>query len=138
MTGDRHNQNTVLFLGPEELKGLINMDEAVAAVEQGYKEAAEHPIGNAPGIVHRDHVRVAQPRHRLGLSDQPTRHRIGIGARGRAHQLERHATLESKVGRRPDHRHRPGPDLGLQPVPIGDRVPGPRLGRRSTRSRLRR
>ncbi len=48
MTADRQNQNSVLFLGPEELKGLINMDEAVAAVEQGYKEAAEHPIGNAP------------------------------------------------------------------------------------------
>lgn len=48
MTGAGHNRNTILFLGPDQLKGLINMDEAVAAVEQGYKEAAEHPIGNAP------------------------------------------------------------------------------------------
>ncbi|MFM1815064.1 MAG: hypothetical protein RLZ98_1759 [Pseudomonadota bacterium] len=48
MTDDRRNRNMVLFLGPDQLKGLINMDEAVAAVEQGYREAAEHPIGNAP------------------------------------------------------------------------------------------
>lgn len=42
------NRNTVLFLGPEELKGLITMEEAVAAVETGYAEAERYPLGNAP------------------------------------------------------------------------------------------
>ena len=45
---DRRNRNAVLFLGPNEIKGLITMEEAVAAIEQGYREADEFPIGNAP------------------------------------------------------------------------------------------
>lgn len=45
---ERPNRNSVLFLGPEEVKGMISMEEAVAAIEQGYKEADEYPIGNAP------------------------------------------------------------------------------------------
>ena len=48
MAVDRPNRNAILFLGPEEVKGMINMEEAVAAIEQGYKEADEYPIGNAP------------------------------------------------------------------------------------------
>jgi hypothetical protein len=40
MTNDRRNRNTVLFLRPDELKGLIRMDEAIEAVDQGYREAA--------------------------------------------------------------------------------------------------
>jgi len=42
------NKNTILFLGPEEVKGLINMEEAIAAISQGYEEADIYPIGNAP------------------------------------------------------------------------------------------
>ena len=42
------NRKTVLFLDPEEIKGLLRIEEAVEAVEQGYKEADEYPIGNAP------------------------------------------------------------------------------------------
>ncbi len=45
---DRRNRNAILFLGPDEIKGLITMEEAVAAIEQGYREADEFPIGNAP------------------------------------------------------------------------------------------
>ena len=48
MSDDRRNRNAILFLGPEEIKGLISMEEAVAAIEQGYREADEYPIGNAP------------------------------------------------------------------------------------------
>ncbi len=48
MTTERPNRNAILFLGPDEIKGLISMEEAVAAIEQGYREADEFPIGNAP------------------------------------------------------------------------------------------
>ncbi len=48
MAVDRPNRNAILILGPDEIKGLINMEEAVAAIAQGYKEADEFPIGNAP------------------------------------------------------------------------------------------
>ena len=48
MTTKRPNRNAILFLGPDEIKGLISMEEAVAAIEQGYREADEFPIGNAP------------------------------------------------------------------------------------------
>ena len=47
MAVDRPNRNAILILGPDEIKGLINMEEAVAAIAQGYKEADEFPIGNA-------------------------------------------------------------------------------------------
>ena len=43
-----NNKNSVLFLGPHELNGLIKMEEAIDAVEQGYAWAEKHPIGNAP------------------------------------------------------------------------------------------
>ncbi len=42
------NRNSVLFLAPDELKGLIRMDEAIKVVDQGYGEAARYPIVNAP------------------------------------------------------------------------------------------
>jgi alanine dehydrogenase len=48
MTSDRRNRNTVLFLAPHELKGLIRMEEGIEAVDQGYREAAAFPVVNAP------------------------------------------------------------------------------------------
>ena len=42
------NRNTVLFLGPTEIKGMISMAEAIEAIEQGYREAEDFPIVNAP------------------------------------------------------------------------------------------
>ena len=42
------NRNIVLFLGPTEIKGMITMEEAVEAIEQGYREAEDFPIVNAP------------------------------------------------------------------------------------------
>ena len=42
------NRNTVLFLGPTEIKGMIAMEEAVEAIEQGYREAEDFPVVNAP------------------------------------------------------------------------------------------
>ena len=42
------NRNIVLFLGPTEIKGMITMAEAVAAIEQGYREAEDFPLVNAP------------------------------------------------------------------------------------------
>ena len=48
MTVAGQNRKTVLFLGPDEIKGLLKIEEAVEAVEQGYREADDYPIGNAP------------------------------------------------------------------------------------------
>ncbi|MHA1109071.1 MAG: ornithine cyclodeaminase family protein, partial [Alphaproteobacteria bacterium] len=48
MTKAIKNRNTVLFLGPTEIKGMITMEEAVEAVEQGYREAEDYPVVNAP------------------------------------------------------------------------------------------
>jgi len=48
MNDTRRNRNTVLFIGPEEMNGLIKMEEAVEAVEQGYGEAEHYPLVNAP------------------------------------------------------------------------------------------
>lgn len=48
MTSHRPNRNSVLFLRPDELTGLIRMEEAIEAVDQGYREAAQFPVVNAP------------------------------------------------------------------------------------------
>lgn len=48
MTSDGRNRNTVLFIRPDELTGLIRMEEAIEAVDQGYREAAAFPVVNAP------------------------------------------------------------------------------------------
>lgn len=48
ITNERRNRNAVLFLRPEDLNGLIRMEEAIEAVEQGYREAAAFPVVNAP------------------------------------------------------------------------------------------
>ncbi|MEE8333764.1 MAG: hypothetical protein V3R85_07940 [Alphaproteobacteria bacterium] len=39
MEPDGRNRNIILFLGPDEIKGLLTMEEAMAAIEQGYREA---------------------------------------------------------------------------------------------------
>ena len=49
MTTDRPNRNAILFLGPDEIKGLISMEEAVAAIEQGYREADEEVAAELEG-----------------------------------------------------------------------------------------
>ena len=38
----------VLILKPDELQGLVSMREAIDAIEQGYREAADFPVINAP------------------------------------------------------------------------------------------
>lgn len=48
MQPDGRNRNVVLFLGPDEIKGLLTMEEAMAAIEQGYREADEFPVVSAP------------------------------------------------------------------------------------------
>ncbi len=48
MNTNLKNRNTVLFLGPTEIKGMITMEEAVEAIEQGYREAEDFPLVNAP------------------------------------------------------------------------------------------
>ena len=48
MNTDLPNRNAILFLGPHEIKGLITMEEAIEAIAQGYEEADEFPIVNAP------------------------------------------------------------------------------------------
>jgi len=48
MQKDGRNRNVILFLGPDEINGLLTMEEAMAAIEQGYREADEYPIVSAP------------------------------------------------------------------------------------------
>lgn len=45
---DGSNINSVLFLGPSDVKDVLHMREAIDLVEAGYKGAAEFPIINAP------------------------------------------------------------------------------------------
>jgi alanine dehydrogenase len=45
---DKRNVNTVLFLGPQDVKDVIGIGKAIDLVEQGYREAAAFPIVNAP------------------------------------------------------------------------------------------
>ncbi len=45
---DRANVNSVLFLGPSDVKDVVTMKEAIDLVERGYGDAAAYPIINAP------------------------------------------------------------------------------------------
>jgi ornithine cyclodeaminase len=45
---DKRNYNAVLFLGPHDVKDVIGIGKAIDLVEQGYREAADFPIVNAP------------------------------------------------------------------------------------------
>ncbi|MEE9195795.1 MAG: hypothetical protein V3U44_08125, partial [Alphaproteobacteria bacterium] len=45
---DPSNINSVLFLGPADVKEVITMDQAIDLVEEGYRGAAEFPLINAP------------------------------------------------------------------------------------------
>jgi ornithine cyclodeaminase len=58
---DRRNANTVLLLRPQDVKDVIDIGKAIDLVEQGYREAANYPIVNAPRRrVHSpDNVRVS-------------------------------------------------------------------------------
>ena len=58
---DQRNFNGVLFLGPSDLKDVVDIAKAIDLVEQGYREAADYPIVNAPRRrVHSpDNVRVS-------------------------------------------------------------------------------
>lgn len=44
----RSNINTVLILRPQEIKDVITVKEATDLVEQGYREAVDFPLINAP------------------------------------------------------------------------------------------
>ncbi|MCZ6449069.1 MAG: ornithine cyclodeaminase family protein [Alphaproteobacteria bacterium] len=45
---DPSNINSVLFLGPADVKDVITMDKAIDLVEEGYRGAVEFPLINAP------------------------------------------------------------------------------------------
>ena len=45
---DTSNMNSVLFLGPSDVKDVITMKDAIDLVDQGYADAAKYPIINAP------------------------------------------------------------------------------------------
>ncbi len=42
------NSKTVLLLRPQDMKDVITVDQAIDLVEQGYREASEYPLINAP------------------------------------------------------------------------------------------
>ncbi|MQA67067.1 MAG: hypothetical protein GEU76_14395 [Alphaproteobacteria bacterium] len=44
----KSNVNSVLFLGPSDVKDVITMKEAIDLVDKGYADAAKFPIINAP------------------------------------------------------------------------------------------
>lgn len=44
----QNDPKQVLFLKPQDIKDIISMDKAIDLVEQGYKEAVQFPIINAP------------------------------------------------------------------------------------------
>lgn len=39
---------TILLLRPQDVKGLITVEEAIDSIEQGYREAQDYPLINAP------------------------------------------------------------------------------------------
>ncbi len=39
---------TFLLLRPQDIRGLITVEEAIDLIEQGYREAQDFPIVNAP------------------------------------------------------------------------------------------
>ena len=45
---DASNINSVLFLGPSDVKDVITMAEAIDLVDKGYADAAKFPLINAP------------------------------------------------------------------------------------------
>ena len=45
---NKPNINTVLFLGPSDVMGVIAMAEAIDLVDKGYADAVKFPIINAP------------------------------------------------------------------------------------------
>ena len=45
---DASNTNSVLFLGPSDVKDVITMSDAIDLVDTGYADAAKYPIINAP------------------------------------------------------------------------------------------
>ena len=57
----RANVKSVLILRPQDLKDVVTMAEAIDRVEQGYREASEFPLINAPRrrVHSRQNVRVS-------------------------------------------------------------------------------
>ena len=55
------NRRTILLLRPEELTDVVTVGEAIDLVEQGYREASEFPLINAPRrrVHSRNNVRVS-------------------------------------------------------------------------------
>ncbi len=45
---DGSNVNSVLFLGPGDIKDVVTMKQAIDLVDRGYGDAARYPIMNAP------------------------------------------------------------------------------------------
>ena len=42
------SRNTILLLLPQDVRGLITVEEAIDLIEQGYREAQDYPLINAP------------------------------------------------------------------------------------------
>ena len=86
----------------------------LAAVKPAAKRVAHHqfhhdestPLGQHD-VVDRDHVGVSQPRHRLGLREQPVPDpEVGV-EHGVVQQLDCHLPVEATIERAIDHPHTP-------------------------------
>ncbi len=84
----------VLILRPDELQGLVSMRDAIDAIEQGYREAADFPVINAP------RRRVHSPAG-VRVSNFPGGvHGLGvIGAQTRAELVRQHDTHQTYAHR---------------------------------------
>lgn len=69
----------------------------------------KHLILEGANLVHRDDVRMGEPRHRLRLADQP---QPGCGAGAEiAHDLDRDPAIEIRIVRLEHDAHAAGPEL---------------------------
>ena len=115
----------VLILRPDELQGLVSMREAIDVIEQGYREAAEFPVINAP------RRRVHAPSG-VRVSNFPGGvHGLGvIGAQTRAELVHQHSPRGGAFGEKsrevafePRHRKSGAPGAAGSSR-VGDRSMG--------------
>jgi hypothetical protein len=81
----RGRNDDVLLLRPQEIKDVIDMKQAIDLVEQGYREAQEFPIINAPR-------RRVHSRKNVRISSFPGAS-TGSGSSGRSRAASRSRTI---------------------------------------------
>jgi hypothetical protein len=96
-----------------------------AAGHELHRQVQERPVGAL--VEDRHHVLVRQPRHRLGLADEPAPELLVPGQLG-VHDLERHLAVEPRVGGLVDGGHPAVRDARGHRVAPVEQTPGQRVG----------